>query len=85
MDYLSCTGLKATKHNAGNHSPFSGKIVRSRLCGIHMRIGMGAFKIVVGNGIKQRRGKGEDKVMWKGFKMEGIQGMRREVWILEDR
>ena len=39
MDYLSCTGLKATKHNAGNHSPFSGKIVRSRLCGIHMRIG----------------------------------------------
>ena len=40
---------------------------------------------MVGNGIKQLRGKGEDKVMWKGFKMEGIQGMRREVWILEDR
>ena len=74
MDYLSCTGLKATKHNAGNHSPFSGKIVRSRLCRIHMELG--AFKIVVGNGIKQLRGKGEDKVMWKGFKKEGIQGMR---------
>ena len=83
MDYLSCTGLKATKPNAGNHSPFSGKIVRSRLCRIHMELG--AFKIVVGNGIKQLRGKGEDKVMWKGFKVEGIQGMRREVWILEDR
>ena len=29
--------------------------------------------------------RGEDTVMWKRFKMEGIQGMRREVWILEDR
>ena len=40
---------------------------------------------MIGNGIKQLRGRGEDKVMWKGFKMEGIQGTGREVWILEDR
>ena len=40
---------------------------------------------MIGNGVKQLRGRGEDKVMWKGFIMEGIQGMRREVWILEDR
>ena len=79
MGYLSCTGLKATKHNAGTHSPFSGKIVRSRLCGIHMRIG--TFQ----NCDRKWYKTAAREVMWKGFKMEGIQGMRREVWILEDR